>query len=80
MLYHLQFTILIRAPRAGERDSRALAWPRDEKAGYLRLVANPLDSIGYGSEALALADLDRWYEAFDSILEAEVVMLPIENA
>jgi hypothetical protein len=55
----------------------ALAWPSENKSG-LYLTHEPLLSIGYGSEAVAIADLDRWLAKFPCIVEAETVMLSDE--
>jgi hypothetical protein len=73
MLFHLQFKISLDDFGSG------LAWPRDDKSGRMWLVDNPLDSIGYGSEAAAIGDLDRWLTQIPFILEAEVVQLPIDQ-
>jgi hypothetical protein len=66
MLVYLQFIIRTDA-------GTALAWPKDRK-GILSLTHEPLLSIGYGSEATAIGDLDRWLDKFKTIESAEAVV------
>jgi hypothetical protein len=68
MLYYLQFTLRIHA------DITAVSWPCDDKHGDMWLTHDPLSSIGYGSEAVAVADLDRWLARFPQIFDAEAVL------
>lgn len=79
MLVRLQFIVRI-YDAGGDSDctsfsGTALAWPLDGKYGLMTLTHEPLESIGYGSEAVAIADLDRWLERFPGIESAETVVL-----
>lgn len=71
MLVRLQFIIRVHGAFKGT----ALAWPREERSGAMLLTHEPLDSIGYGSEAVAIADLDRWLTQFPEIENVECVVL-----
>jgi hypothetical protein len=73
MLVRLQFIVSL-----GDAGT-ALAWPADNKPLGLRLTYEPLSSIGYGSEAVAIADLDRWLSLFPCITAAETVVLGLEH-
>ena len=67
MLVHLQFIVSL-----GDAGT-ALAWPADNKPLGMRLTYEPLMSIGYGSEALAIEDTDRWFSLFPCIISVECV-------
>jgi hypothetical protein len=56
--------------------STCLAWPRDcKRAGLgMHLTHEPLESIGYGSEEVAIADLDRWTDKYKNIISAECIV------
>jgi hypothetical protein len=73
MLVRLQFIVNLGVSQ-GYYQGTALAWP-EMKYGNMQLTHEPLDSIGYGSEAVAIADLDRWLAKFPCITEAETVVL-----
>jgi hypothetical protein len=79
MLVRLQFVVRIYGADGDSEctssSGTALAWPLEGKYGLLALTHEPLDSIAYGSEAVAIADLDRWLEKFPDIIEAEYVVL-----
>lgn len=79
MLVRLQFVVSIPYVEGGGfragTDNTALAWPLEGKSGRLYLTHEPLASIGYGSETVAIADLDRWLSTFPNIIEAETVVL-----
>lgn len=68
MLIRMQFVVSIDATFT------CLAWPSDTKRAGMRLTHEPLESIGYGSEAVAIADLDRWLAAFPNISECELIV------
>jgi hypothetical protein len=72
-LFHLQF--IIRCD-----NGTAVAWPLNAKHGNMWFTHDPLSSIGYGSEAVAIADLDRWLDKFPCIISAEVLVWGEQNA
>lgn len=73
MLVRLQFIISLGT------QGTALAWPADSKPLGMRLTYEPLCSIGYGDESVAIADLDRWLETFPCITSVETVVLGLER-
>ena len=55
----------------------ALAWPA--RSQWMELTREPLETIGYGSERMAIEDLERWTRAFPQIRSAEAILTEVSK-
>jgi len=76
-MWRLQFILSL-----GDSDSTVLAYPHDKKEGEaqrMRLTHSAFDTILYGSEHLAIDDIDRWARAFPWIIRVEAIQLNLQG-